>query len=501
MLKNLAHLHLFSPKILFALLVALLQHGINPITLLASIARLYPEKNALVTPTQTVSYRDLCQQSLLLACYLKDNFGIKRHHRVGILCRNSVSFVHALFAASRLGAHVYLLNVEMTSKQLQNLTQNAPQTFDLLIHDDDLTPLLQEAHYEASTLCVSAFAGIPQYETSLPRLSRVSLSKITVLSGGTTGDFKTASRKVGLFNFLNPFLSLMEKVNPPLFSKTYIAVPLYHGYGLAALFFALSLAAEIHLLPRFEVEKAADCIKTHRIGVLVVVPLMLHRLLEGQFLDKSNTRDLAHIISGGAALSASLVAKTQSVIGHKLYNLYGTSEAGFAILATPDDLKIHPDTLGKPILGVKIERENPGSEGVGEMVIRSNLRMLNSGKKIKTGDLGYLNAEGYCFLCGRIDDMIVSGGENVYPFALERALAEHKEIRDVAVIGIDDVAFGQRLKAFVVVKPSSSLDEKTLLAWLKPRVARFEMPKAIVFVSEIPYTPLGKADKKVLRKE
>ena len=161
-----------------------------------------------------------------------------------------------------------------------------------------------------------------------------------------------------------------------------------------------------------------------------------------------------------------------------------------------------PESIGKPVQGVRAKIVNAsgrqvGENTVGQVCIRS---AWSSNRKswIETGDLAYQDAEGDIFLCGRVDDMVVSGGENVYPIELENILSQHPDIDSVAVFGIPDQEFGQRLKAVVIRKQDTTLNQTTLLDWLKPRVARYQMPAIIEFRDELPHTSIGKLDKKSL---
>jgi acyl-CoA synthetase (AMP-forming)/AMP-acid ligase II len=209
------------------------------------------------------------------------------------------------------------------------------------------------------------------------------------------------------------------------------------------------------------------------------------------------------IITGSAPLSPALARDTLEQLGPILFNLYGTSEAGFSILGTPGTMQSKPDALGRPIRGVRVRIINdtgqevrPGA--IGQLCIRSAWT-VDRESWVETGDLAYQDADGDIFLCGRVDDMIISGGENVYPLELERVIAQHPGVDSVAVFGIPDEEFGQRLKAVVVKKPGTRLDSSMLFDWLKPRVARYQMPAVIDFRDELSYTSVGKIDKKALR--
>ncbi|HEV3383332.1 MAG TPA: fatty acid--CoA ligase family protein [Gemmata sp.] len=172
-------------------------------------------------------------------------------------------------------------------------------------------------------------------------------------------------------------------------------------------------------------------------------------------------------------------------------------------VARVDLLGRKPESIGKPVQGVRTRILNRSSraaarKAIGRLCLRST-RTTNKKNWIETGDLAYCDEEGDIFLRGRVDDMIVSAGENVYPVELENVLIQHPDVVSVAVVGIADAEFGQRLRAIAVAKKPGPLDKAMLAAWLKPRVARHQMPVSIEFRDELPYTALGKVDKKALR--
>jgi acyl-CoA synthetase (AMP-forming)/AMP-acid ligase II len=169
-------------------------------------------------------------------------------------------------------------------------------------------------------------------------------------------------------------------------------------------------------------------------------------------------------------------------------------------LSTPECLSSKPESIGQPVFGVRakiaIDAQRVAGDGaIGRLCIRSAWS-TNQKSWIETGDLAYRDPEGDIFLCGRVDDMVVSGGENVYPIKLENVLMQHPDIEAAVVVGIPDPEFGQRLKAVVVSKQNGAIDSAILLDWLKPRVARYQMPATIEFRDELSYTPLGKIDRK-----
>lgn len=504
LVQKLYRIRLLTFAGLFHLLTALRTTGVNLMVLLRLAAKLHPERGVFVNNRARVTYAQLWQQAETLAVALQQTYGIRPQQKVAIACRNHDAAIKAIFAVARLGAHLYLLNPEVSAEQLQALAERLH--FDLLIHDEALAPLV--AHMSLKDKALPAYhptaASVDRLSTQ-PRLDphrwpKVTAGAIVVLTGGTTGQPKAISRQPSLFNYLPPFLALLTQVHLDRYPSLYVATPIAHGYGLAMLLIGLLLGVDLYFTERFDAAQASALIADHKIAALIVVPVMLQRLLNA---DPARLASLHCIITGGALLSPPLAQAALTQLGPKVFNLYGTSEAGFCIIGTPTLLARKAASIGQPVQGVQARISDSAGQAVadgkiGQLHIRSRWT-ANRRHWIATGDLAYCDADGDLFLCGRVDDMIVSGGENVYPIELETVLAQHPAIDAVAVVGIPDAEFGQRLKAVVIPKPGAMLDEALLVAWLKPRVARYQMPAVIDFRTELPYTTLGKLDKKALQ--
>jgi acyl-CoA synthetase (AMP-forming)/AMP-acid ligase II len=504
LLKKLHRTRLLTFPGILRLLEAVLATGVNPMAMLRVAAKLHPGRTAVVAEEERLSYPELWRQAETLARVLHGQYGIQERQKVAIACRNHAAAIKAIFACSRLGAHVFLVNPEMSHDQLRALEES--RRFDFYIYDEPLAPVLTEPafggrslpSYHASDACIHSLATRP--DAAKRRLKRAKAGNIVVMTGGTTGQPKAASRKPSIVDFLPPFVALLTQIHLDNYRTVCIATPIYHGFGVAALFMGVMLGAQMHFLRRFEADRVCATIARHRIEAVTVVPLMLQRMLNR---DAAALTSLRCIITGGALLSPALARESLEKLGPTLFNLYGTSEGGFAIMATPDSLARKPESIGKPVRGVRARIANEadqevGDKAVGRLCLRSSWT-TNKKNWIETGDLAHRDAEGDIFLCGRVDDMIVSGGENVYPIELENVLVQHVNIAAVGVVGIADAEFGQRLKAVVVTRQGGSLDQAALLEWLKPRVARHQMPAVVEFRDELPYTPLGKLDKKALR--
>ena len=506
LIKVLYHIKLLSPKGLYRLVASIYRNGINLMTLLKIAGAVYGDKVALVDEDETVSYKQLLSQSEKLAIIFKEKFQLRAGQKVGFLCKNHASMVKAIFATSRLGTVIYLLNTEMSKMQLKQVVKQ--HDFDFIIVDFELSECLKDSGYSKRKV-LSTHNDLTAINYLLHsasdkkyKLQRTSSSKIMLLTSGTTGKAKEVAHKPSLLNFLNPFLTLLTRLKLFNFHTAYIATPIFHGYGIAILISCIALGKKVIIRKGFHAKEACQLIREHNVEVVTVVPLMIHKMLETNVSDLTSLKCIA---SGGSELNPRLVEEVFRKLGAVLFNLYGTSEAGLNMIATPQDLQYSPSTIGRKIEGVQLkildQDKEPVEDGmVGQFCIKNRWSMRNSENDwIETGDLGYRDKNGYYFLRGRTDDMVVSAGENVYPIEIEQLIIHHPLVEAVAVIGIHDEQFGQRLQAFV--QPvNEHLTKEALMEWLRPRVARFQMPKDIVFVTSIPYTTLGKLDKKQLRK-
>ncbi|MBN2893616.1 MAG: AMP-binding protein [Bacteroidales bacterium] len=506
MIKKLYKTNLASPKGIIKFAGSALQNGINLLAMLNFSAKLYPTQLAIADENKSLTYSELFSKTKKLAVAIKDKFNIKPKNKVAVICKNHISIVQATFAISGLGADLYLLNPEMSKEQFELFFNKT--IFELVVYDVEIKKKLENIISAEKTLFAyhnekPAINNIAQnQDLSNIKLPKKKSGSIVVLTGGTSGSIKVAKRKPSIFDFLNPFFALLTKLDLDQYKSVYIATPIYHGFGLSTLIISVLLGSKIHLLEKFNTEKASELIEKHKIEVITLVPLILKRLLEN---NPANISSLKRIITGGAVISPVLVKETLQKLGNVLFNLYGTSEAGFSVMATPKDLAEKPSTIGKPIQGVKLKIVDKSGGKVksgetGMISLKTKWSMSNKDdKNVATGDLGYVDKDGHLFLAGRADDMIVSGGENVYPIVVENVIIRHPEIEQVVIIGINDDEFGQRLKAFCVLSKNSTLTEEILMNWLKNKVARYEMPAKIEFIDEIPMTPVGKIDRKALK--
>lgn len=491
-------------------------NGSSLSALSALSAARYPDRVALIDEDGELTFTELNQRVEALSSVFALEFHLGKGSYVAIMCRNHRGFVEATLAASRLGANLLFLNTDFPGAQLrQVLSKNIP---DLLVFDEEFTAAIHASECSAPKLIADKETGCLNLKTLIDqnhqiKLPRVRQGKIIVLTSGTTGLPKGAERVPTLRAVLSPFVTLLSRLPIKTGMPTLIATPLFHGFGLAAMAIALPLGAPMILRKRFDAEETIKLLGQYKVGVIVVVPLMLQRILL-RLPERERLNDLSAIISGGAPLRSNLVEHTIETLGLKLFNLYGTSEAGFVSMATPLDLQAASTTIGRRGEGVALTILNYEGRTVddgeigricvgGKMVFDGYSHGKNDKKTkhgfIDTGDLGYLDTQKRLFLCGRQDDMIVSGGENVFPIEVENVLARHPDVEDVAVIPVVDEEFGQCLHAFIVKKPAAELSEAGFKDYLQQNLARYKIPKAINLVSSLPRNALGKENQKLLR--
>ncbi|MEA2310957.1 MAG: hypothetical protein QOE28_925, partial [Solirubrobacteraceae bacterium] len=297
--------------------------------------------------------------------------------------------------------------------------------------------------------------------------------------------------------------------------KVLIAPPLFHQWGFAHFGLAMLTASTMILRRKFDPVNVLETIEREQVDCLPMVPVMLSRMLE---VDDETRRghsvdSLRTVPVSGSALSGELAGRFMDEFGDVVYNLYGSTEVAWVAIASPKDLRDAPGTAGRPPRGTEVkifgddDREVPAGE-TGRIFVHNSMLFEGYtggggkdmiGKFMSTGDVGYLDEETRLFVEGRDDDMIVSGGENVFPQEVEDTLAAHPNVVEAAVIGVDHEKWGQALKAFVVKK--GSVDEKKLKAHVKSNLAGYKVPQEIVFLDELPRNPAGKVLKRELEED
>jgi fatty-acyl-CoA synthase len=271
------------------------------------------------------------------------------------------------------------------------------------------------------------------------------------------------------------------------------------------------LSSRVVLQRRFDAEQVLAAVEQHEVDALIAVPVMLRRIVElpASVRRRYDTSSLRVVAVSGSALPPGLALSFMDAFGDILYNLYGSTEVAVATIATPAELRTAPGTAGRPPFGTvlrlldesgrDVEAGSRGRIFVGNDLLFEGYTDGQDGTTAmnglwETGDIGHIDAEGLLYIDGRSDDMIVSGGENVFPAEVEALLLAHPEVADAAVIGVSDEEWGSRLCAFVV-RRRRRLTEDAVKRHVRSRLARYKVPRDVVFVEEIPRSPTGKVVK------
>jgi acyl-CoA synthetase (AMP-forming)/AMP-acid ligase II/carbon monoxide dehydrogenase subunit G len=494
--------------------------GRSPAAGSISLAARFPDEPMIVDEIGTLTYSEVHTRTNALAHALSDA-GIVEGDGVGIMCRNHRGFIEATVAVSKLGANSLLLNTAFAGPQLTDVVKREKPK--ALIYDEEFTGLLSDAarrrkrfvawhdsdRTDDPTLDELIAEGDPEDVVPPDREGRA-----VILTSGTTGAPKGASRSNP--QSLDPAVSLLSKIPLKARQVSHIAAPLFHSWGFAHYTIGLILGTTYVLRRKFEPEACLDAVARYRCDSLVVVPVMMQRILDlpEETRAKYDVSSLQVVAASGSALPGDLAIEWMNAFGDTLYNLYGSTEVAWASIATPTDMRAAPGTAGKPPRGtvVRLFDENrvevpPGQTGrifVGNELLFEGYTGGGSkdfiGSLMATGDVGRFDEGGRLFVEGRDDEMIVSGGENVFPQEVEDLLARHEAVSEVAAIGVEDPDFGQRLRAFVVLEKGKQVSEDELKSHVKANLARYKVPREIVFLDELPRNATGKVLKRELQR-
>jgi acyl-CoA synthetase (AMP-forming)/AMP-acid ligase II len=509
------------PDRLVHAIAALIRWGATPAAGYKAAASRYPDALALVDESGTLTYREVHERSNALAHALAAQ-GVRSGSRVGIMCRNHRGWVEAYVATNKLGAHALFFNTAFSGPQMADVAHREDPV--AIIFDEEFAGVLEEASrgrqrfiawHEPGTdrgddrTLDELIAGGDVSDLSPPPEQ----GKALILTSGTTGTPKGASRKQP--QSLDPVAALLERIPLKARERTMIAAPMFHSWGFAHFTLAMGLCSTVVLKRKFDPEATLSLTAQHECTGLVVVPVMLQRILEldDEVLRRYDLSCVKAVPVSGSALPPAISERWMDLFGDNLYNLYGSTEVAWATIATPEDLRAAPGTAGRPPRGtvVRLYDEDGGPVGpgrTGRIFVGNELAFegyTGGGNKdaidglLSSGDVGHFDEGGRLFIDGRDDDMIVSGGENVFPGEVEDLLAGHESIADAAVFGVADDDFGQRLKAVIVLREGHELGADEIKRFVKSNLAGYKVPRDVDFVAELPRTSTGKVLKRELR--
>ncbi|OMC12283.1 MULTISPECIES: long-chain-fatty-acid--CoA ligase FadD2 [unclassified Mycobacterium] len=488
-------------------------------------ARRHPDRAACIDEDGEFSFRELDEAAHAVANGLLEK-GVKGGDGVAILARNTRWFLIAYFGAARVGARIILLNSEFSGPQIKEVSER--EGAKLIIYDDEYTKAVSKAEPELGKLRAlgtnpdsdessgskdETLADLIERSSNKPAPKASKHSSIIILTSGTTGTPKGANRSTP--PTLAPIGGILSHVPFKAGEVTSLPAPMFHALGFLHGTIAMFLGSTLVLRRKFKPPLVLEDIEKHKATAMVVVPVMLSRLLDAiEKMDKKpDLSSLKIIFISGSQLGAELASRALKDFGPVIYNMYGSTEIAFATIAGPKDLEKNAATVGPVVKGVKVKilddngNEKPQGE-VGRIFVGNAFPFegyTGGGHKqiidglMSSGDVGYFDEHGLLYVSGRDDEMIVSGGENVFPAEVEDLISGHPDVVEATAIGVEDKEWGHRLRAFVVKKEDADLDEDTVKHYVRDHLARYKVPREVVFLDELPRNPTGKVLKRELR--
>jgi acyl-CoA synthetase (AMP-forming)/AMP-acid ligase II len=511
------------PDKLLGLLVELQRWGASPAAGISAGAVIRADEVALIDDAGELTFAELHRRSNALAHGFLEA-GIGPGDGIAIMCRNHRGFIDATLACAKIGANGLYMNTAFAAPQLADVVKREQP--EALVYDEEFGDLLSDAMEARSGGELKRFvaweeeaaSGDPTLESLVEGSDSSDLkapeesARFVILTSGTTGTPKGAQRTSP--DTLGPIAALLSKIPLQAEELTMIAAPMFHSWGFAHLSLGLALRSSYVVRRKFDPEGTLQAIEDTGATALVVVPVMMQRILElpKETLERYELPTLRVTAASGSALPGELATRWMDTFGDNLYNLYGSTEVAWATIATPEDLRSAPGTAGKPPRGtvVKIvdeqDQEVPSGE-TGRIFVGNEMAFegyTGGGTKdaledlLSSGDVGHFDDGGRLHIDGRDDEMIVSGGENVFPREVEDLIADHDGVKEVAVIGVDDEDWGQRLKAFIVPDDGEDLNEEEIKGYVKSNLARYKVPREIEFLDSLPRNATGKVLKREL---
>jgi fatty-acyl-CoA synthase len=494
--------------------------GTGPAGGFHAAAVLEADREGVVDERGSSTWGEMHRRSNALAWALAER-GVTEGDAVAVMCRNHRGFADATVGVAKLGADLLYLNTAFAGPQLVDvLERERPRA---VIHDEEFTGLLAAAEAEVRLLgwtdsepdAEGRVGGLETLEHLIARYPDADLeppgrhARIVILTSGTTGTPKGAPRaEAGI----GAAVSILSRIPMRHGMRTHVAAPLFHTWGFAHYMLAALLGETVVLRRRFDPEGFLQAVQDERCEAAAVIPVMLQRVmaLPAQVRDRYDLTRVEVVAASGSALPGDLALEWMDQFGDNLYNLYGSTEVAYASVADPTDLREAPTSAGRPpyatVVKILDEEGFPVPDGEpGRIFVGNGLLFegyTGGGHKemrdglMSSGDVGRIGADGRLYVEGRDDEMIVSGGENVFPAEVENCLTRHERVVEAAAVGVDDPDFGKRLKAFVVV--STDVGEDDLKDWVRANLARYKVPREIVFLDELPRNATGKVLKREL---
>ncbi|MGY4710658.1 acyl-CoA ligase FadD12 [Mycolicibacterium sp. CBM1] len=510
------------PDRIVAMVAAARAEGLSIATGFATAAARRPDSPGLIDELGSLTWRELDARANALAAALQ-RLPSGAPQTVGIMARNHRGFVESLIAATRIGADVLLLNTAFAGPALAEVVNR--ERADVIIYDEEFAASVDRALADRPQASrILAWTDSPTEAATVEKLitehagQRATksgrTSRLILLTSGTTGTPKGAKHSGGGAGNL---VAILARTPWRIGETTVVVAPMFHAWGFSQLVFASAMACTVVTRRKFDPEATLALVDKHKATGLCVVPVMFDRIMDlpDEVRHRYSCDSLRFAACSGSRMRPDVVTRFMDEFGDVIYNNYNATEAGMIATATPADLRAAPDTAGKPAVGTEIRiyddefNDVPTGE-VGRIYVKNSTQFdgyTSSGSAgntkdfhdgyMSSGDIGRLDDAGRLFVVGRDDEMIVSGGENVYPIEVEKTLAAHPGVAEATVLGVDDEQYGQRLAAFVVLADTSAATPDDLRDHVRQNLANYKVPREITILSELPRGSTGK----ILRNE
>ncbi len=500
--------------------------------------------NLMISGERQLTHPELQSRALHVAGGF-EAMGIGEGDAIAFFLRNDFAFFEAAMGAAIVGAYAVPINWHFKTKEVSHILGDCEAKL-LLIHADLLPdvkdaipdtvkvlvvktpPEIQEAYGLSHGQCTvadgdddwdqwraaqSAWDKPPR----APRSNIIYTSGTTGMPKGVVREPPTPEQQLRTADLLGIIFGMRAEQDV----RTVVTGPIYHAAPNAYALVAAGLGGTVVLQPRFDEEELLQLIERHKITHLHMVPTMFVRLLKlpSEIREKYDLSSLGFVVHAAAPCPPDIKRKMINWWGLVINEYYGSTETGPPIFHTAEEALKKPGTVGRPLEGVEMKiydadgNELPVGE-IGEIYIlvkgHTNFTYKNNDKKrrdierdglVTIGDIGYFDEDGYLFICDRANDMVISGGVNIYPKEIEGALISMPGVMDCAVFGIPDEEFGESLCAHIELDAGAALEASKVRAWLAERLANYKVPKTVVFTTGLPREDSGKIMKRKLREK
>ena len=476
--------------------------------------------------------KDLLERGFRCAGGLID-IGLAEGDVLAVMLRNDPVYVDVVNACRTAGIYYCPINWHFSAQEMRHLLVDSGSKA-LIIHAGLLAAVRDIVPADVKVLVVADDTGsdVSQetgYEDWLAQQASYSEPKVAprahmAYTSGTTGLPKGVLRLPVPLEQLEDQQASMRSVVRQVVGivpgcRTLMPAPLYHSMPGMFIQNSLQIAERLVIMPSFDAEELLALVEQHRIDVLYLVPIMYVRLLKlpAEVRERYDISSIRFIASTGAPCAPEIKRAMIEWMGPVIYESYSSSETGLITLATPDDAASRPGTAGKPVDAAQLRIMDkagvpcaPGEVGLvyvhqpaySDFTYRNNAAARQAMERdglVAVGDMGYLDEDGYLFICDRASDMVISGGVNIYPAEIEHQLVCYPGVADCVVFGIPDDEYGERLLAMVQPVSGATIVESEVIDWLRQRISGFKIPRSIVIEQQLPRDETGKLAKRRLR--